>query len=219
MIKATDSARARYNAIQRPGVITTPGYLRLEASLQGTQTNIRFNVLTNEGGSQTVNERRLNLVDNFAVTHLGIFVYKIGAASPTAAQMAAARLRTNDNALVFTAASESDNIHALYNGNLKVTINSTVYVEALDLMRFYRVGEAQKGVGPAVITTEDQWSAPNWGMSELTPGFELSGAGKNDISISLPAAVDTSGTSSVNYVVCYMRGFLLQNASRLNPNA
>lgn len=218
MVQATNANRAIYNQVSKPGIITTPGYLRLEKSLQGTLTGINFDVLTNQG-TPNVTERRLQITDKFVATHIGIFLVKAGASvTATDAEKTVAKLKSNSNALVFTGVAEAPNLHAIYNGSLRIAINSVVFLEALDCMRFYRVGTSQKGAGPAVIITDDEWTAPNFGMCEITPTIELNGAGKNDISLTLPSSTLTSGTNSQNFVVCYMRGFLCQNAAVLNSN-
>lgn len=217
-VVATDADRATYNKIQRPGIISTPGYLRFEKSAQGSFNQITFDVLTNQG-TPNVTERRLNIVDTFTITHLGIFLIKAGASTTASdAEKTAAKLRSNSNALVFTTAGEAAALHGVYNSFLKITINSVVFMEAFDCMRFYRVGTSQKGAGPVTIITDDEWTAPNFAMCEITPTITLNGAGKNDIVLNLPTSSTLSGTASQNFVCCYARGFLNQNAAALNPN-
>ena len=215
----TDRTRGIYNSLKgkyKPGTIITPGFLRLEQSLQGTLTTINFNVLVNQG-TANVTERRLNITDVFELTHVGIFLMKAGTSTTaTQQQISEAKLRANNNALVFTTAGEAAALESIYNGTLRMVINSTVYLEAFDCRRFYRVETAQKGVGPAVITTDDAWPSPNYGMAEMTPNIALNGGGKNDISVQFANSALTSGTASQNFLVFYGRGFLCQNASKLN---
>lgn len=216
----TDRSRAIYNQIKRenPGSVTTPGYLRMEKSLQGSFNSIRFDVLVNENnGGINVTERRLALTDKFVMTSLGVYLIKAGAGTTaTDAEKAAAKLRANNNALIFTAAGEAAFLEGIYNGYLKIVIDGKVYLEALDIRRFYRIETAQKGVGPAVITTDDGWPSPNYGMAELTPSIELNGMGKNEITAIFPTSMTGSGTASQNFICLYAKGLLVQNASRLN---
>ena len=215
----TDRSRGIYNSLQRKykaGTIITPGYLRLDQSIQGTFTSVTFNVLVNQGTANNT-ERRLNITDVFEMTHIGVYLMKAGSTTAaTQAEIGAAKLRSNNNALVFTGANEATALENFYNGTLRVVINSVVYLEAMDCRRFYRVETAQKGVGPAVITTDDGWPSPNYGMSELTPNIALNGGGKNDITVTFPNSAAVGGTNSQNFLVFYTRGFLCQNASKLN---
>lgn len=215
-VKGAYSQGDVYNKIKRPDTITTQGYLRLEKSLQGTFNTIQFDVLTNQG-TIGVTEQRLGLTDTFTITSLAVFLYKAGASTAaTAAEKAAAKLRSWNNPLVFTGVGEAANLQAIYNGYLSIKVNSTVFVQSLDMMNFYRVGQAQQGVGPAVITQADEWSDIQNGFKHIVPTITLNGAAKNDIIINLPTSTTTSGTTSENVAVLYARGFLSQNASKLN---
>lgn len=214
--------RAVFNQMKRdhPGAIITDSYIRCEASLQGSITQVRFNTLTNEG-SMNVTERRLSITDKFCVTQLGVFLMKAGTtATATQAQIAGGYLRTWENPQVFTGANEAVALHNLYNGYLQVRIDSTVYFDALDMHRFYRVPTSQKGFastltpGAAQLIQQDGWDILNYGFCPVDPTFTMSGRGKNDITINLPTSVDTSGTSSQNFAVLIARGFLMQNAAK-----
>lgn len=208
-----------YNATRRDGVITTQSYLRLEKSIQGTVNSINFDVLANQG-SAGATERRLQLTDTFTITALAVMIYKAGTSTTaTSAQRAAARLRTWPNPLIFTGASEADALETLYNGYLGVKVNSTVYVESLDLRSFYRVHTSQQLAGPVTTIPADEWPQINNGFKKIVPTITLNGAAKNDISLTLPLATNLGGTASENFVVCYLRGFLNQNAAVLNPGA
>lgn len=214
----TDPDRSTYNSIQakNPDVIITPGYLRLEKSL-GTENEISFDVLMNQG-AMTVNEKRLDLSDAFTITHVGFAIYKI--ASGGAVQTA--QLDSFPNPLVYTGASEAANLQALYNGALSIRVDSTVYVDSLDMYRFYRVGQAQElvdlgggtGANATGVYQASQWDSEEYVFGRITPTITLSGASKNRLVLTLPDSTDLSGTSSTNYAVLYLRGFLQHNNAK-----
>lgn len=224
-INASNTERAIYNKIaaqakrKYPNAKPMKSYLRLEKSLQGTFTSISFDVLTNQG-TPNVTERRLQITDRFVITHMALLLVKAGTTTAaTDAEKAGAKLRANNNALVFTTAGEAAALQAIYNGFTEIKVDQTVYAPYIDNQLFYRVETSQKGVGPAVIITDDEWNDVNYGFAEIVPTITLSGASNNQITVNLPTSVTTSGTASQNFLVCYMRGLLVPNTSKLNPVA
>lgn len=210
------------NAYPGENVVHTQSYLRLEAAL-ATQTNINFNVLQNVGNAN-VTERRLAITDVFTITGISMMIYKAGAAAAaTQAEIAVSVLRTWPNAQVFTGVGEASNLMAFYNSFLTIKVDSRVYLNAMDLMRFYRVGTSQQNVGSSAVSNvavqRDEFTETNYGFAKMAPTISLSGAGNNEISVQLPSSINLAGTSSQNFAVCYLRGILSQNASKLNPGA
>jgi hypothetical protein len=215
-IQATDRSRAIFNSLRkRKGVVTTQSYLRLEQTL-GTSGNINFQVLINDGQAN-FNERRLAITDAFTVTSLAVMIYK----QASGGNISAGVLDTNPNPLVYTGAGEAAALQALYNGYLSVRVNSVVYIDSLDVYRFYRVGTAQKAVQTTVtpsVYTASAYERGDYPFYSLTPGIRLSGATKNELSLTLPESVAMAGTGgTVNRVVCYLRGFLEQNGAQFQP--
>lgn len=220
-VKATDRSRSIYNEYKakNAGAIVTQSYLRLEKSL-GTQQTVSFDVLNNVGTTApNVTEKRLAITDNFLATEISIFIFK----KLDANAINLSTLDTFPNALTYTGSGEATNLMNLYNGFLSVKINSVTYIESLDVYSFYRVGTAQQGVqvsqqsagvGSNGAYLADQWDAGSWGFYPITPGIEFGGAKKNEITITTPASTAMGGTSSTNYVVCYVRGLLAQNAAQ-----
>lgn len=199
--------------------VATQSYLRLEASIQGTQGSVAFTVASNAGVAPNVTERRLDLSDMFTVTHWGLFLMKAGTTTTaTQAQISQAQLYTTPNPLVFTGAGEAAALECITsNSNLTVTIDRNQIVPAFDTLRFRRAGLAQKLVGTTTGGTPaqfDSWDGPNYGFAEVDPQFTISGSGNNNITLNLATSTATSGTSSQNFVVLIMRGVLWQNSSR-----
>jgi len=212
-IQPTDRSRAIFNSIKkRPGVVTTQSYLRLEQVL-GTQGNVNFDVLLNQGQANA-NEKRLAITDSFTVTSMAVMIYKQAAAG----KISAAQLDTFPNPLIYAGANEASALQALYNGYLTVRVNSTIFIDSFDVYRFYRVGVAQQGVETTTtpsVYVANSFDRGDYPFYSLTPGIRLSGATKNDLSLTLPESVAMAGTAgTTNRVVLYLRGFLEQNGAQ-----
>jgi len=202
-----------YNRVKRAGVITTQSYLRFEKSIQGTFNSISFDVLTNQGAAATT-ERRLQLTDTFTITQLAIFIYQAGTTTTVTNQdKAKALLYANPNPNVFTQ-TVTDSLYNVYNGYMQLRVNTEVLIDSLDIMQFYRVHTTQNG---AVTNATEEWNAINNGFKKIVPTITLNGAAKNEINLFFPESIDLSGDDKSNYIVCYCRGFLNQNAAQLNP--
>lgn len=215
-IQATDRSRAIFNSLKkRQGVVTTQSYLRLEQVL-GSQSSINFPVLVNDGAANK-NEKRLAITDAFTITSLAVAIYKQAAGG----NISAGVLDTFPNPLTYTGAGEAAALQAIYNGYLSMRINSVVFIDSLDVYRFYRAGTAQRGV--ETTTTPSTYVASEYNRGDypfysLTPGIRLSGATKNELSLTLPEpAAMAGGGGTVNYCVLYLRGFLEQNGAQFQP--
>lgn len=226
MVKATNSSRADFNSIRAlypsRDVVVTPGFLRLEQSLQaGAINSIQFSVLDNQssnGVAQNSTEVRLRLPDSFHITKIFFGIFKAGASvTATQAEIAQAIIRTYPNPLVFTGAGEAAALQNFYNGSYGIKVNQTTYIDRDELRKFYRVGTSQQGVGPAVIIQRDEFDAPDFGFYELTPTIRLSGADSNFITCTFPQSISMIGTLSQNFAVCFCRGFYVQNGAQFNP--
>lgn len=219
----TSNRRAVYDFIsdkyQQSDIVITDSYLRLETSLQGSFTSIPFSMLTNQSPAANVTEKRLALTDKFCATDICVYIMKAGASvAATDAEKTVARLRSYPNNTVFSGANEAANLGAIYNGSMQIKINGKVYIDSLDLLRFYRVPVSQKGAAVSTVATtgvlqEDGFDNLNYGFAPLTPTLLFDGLGKNDISVNLPSSTTLSGTTSQNFAVVVLRGFLLQNAA------
>ena len=202
-----------YNRVKRPGVITTQSYLRFEKSIQGTFNSISFDVLVNQGSTGTT-ERRLQLTDTFTITQLALFIYKAGTTTAvTNDDKAKATLFSWPNPNVFTQ-TVADSLMNVYNGYLQLRVNTEVLIDSLDIMQFYRVHTTQNG---AVTNAQDEWPMINNGFKKIVPTITLNGAAKNEINLFFPQSINLAGSAESNYIVCYCRGFLNQNAAQLNP--
>ena len=209
----------------RQGVITTPGYLRLETvAPSAAQSVFNFNTL-DTSGVKTATERRLKLADTFTITDISFYLgYGSATAdAPTAAQFATQKLTTWPNPQITEiGATQAANLEAIYNGYLSLRIDTTTFLDSIPMRQFYRVGTSQQGVlggtgGTAVQANE--WPLAMYGKNELLPTIELNGQANIEFSINLPNATDCSGASTyfVNLVLI-LQGFLNQGAATVQRN-
>jgi hypothetical protein len=206
----------------RQGVITTPGYLRLEtlAPYNTATSSITFNTL-DTSGVKTCTERRLKLNDSFTITdisfYLGAGTSGADGAAPTAAQYSVQSLNTFPNPNVPAFAANFDELEALYNGFLSLRIDTTTFLDSIPMKQFYRVATSQFGVGSAtaaIAVQANEWPLSMYGRTELLPTIELNGQSNIEFSITLPNATNLSPTSTkFTNMVLILQGFLNQGAA------
>ena len=207
------------------GVITTPGYLRLEQLLatSGTATSlsqINFNTL-DTSGIKLSTERRLKLADTFTITDISLYIGSGSAATvgaPTAAEVAVERLNTFPNSGVTAiGATNATQLEAIYNGFLSLKVDTTTFLDSIPVRQFYRVGDVQQGIITATggtATNHSSWPLSMFGRSELLPTIELNGQSNIEIGITLPTTVTyTQVASTFCTAVIIFNGFLNQGAA------
>lgn len=220
--------QTKANLYARSGVLTTPGYLRLEISLTGQTNSVNFQVRDAQGGAQHPTERRLKIADTFTVMAAGFYIGKAAVTSPatvpTAIQYQIMTLHTFANPQVFTGGSAAANLQALYNGFLTVRVDQTVFIDSFPMLSFYRVATSQQGVGSSATNNipvqADEWPLQMFGRSEWTPSIELNGQSNTEIAINLGAAVNLAagaGTYETNAVLI-LTGFLNQGAATVQQS-
>lgn len=222
-VSSNDSQiRAIYNAIRksRPDCVVTWSYLRTEVVLTGASGVIKFPILTNDQPGANINERRLNISDEFQVIQFGIFIYK----TPTGQAIDEQILQTYPNPSLFSRSGETRALQALYNGYFTITINRKQIIPYYDAMQFFKVPDSQQGTTTAAIAGPVAYTIANssyldekWGINESIPTFKLSGSVVNDVSL-IANAKDMTGTTSTNTAVFFARGFLIQNGAKFNSS-
>jgi len=205
----------------RQGVITTPGYLRLEsiAPYNTATSSITFNTL-DTSGTKTCTERRLKLNDSFTITDISFY---LGAGSnsvngaPTAAEYSVQTLNTFPNPNVASFVTNYDELESLYNGFISLRIDTTTFLDSIPMKQFYRVATSQQGVGSAtaaIAVQANEWPLSMYGRTELLPTIELNGQSNIECSITLPNATNLSPTSGkFTNMVLILQGFLNQGAA------
>ena len=220
---ASDRGRAIINRImQKYGskVTATQGYLRLETLVDSSRNNVDFDVLINDSINRAT-EKRLAQTDIFYATEISMQIYKV--LDTDSATEFGSTLNTFPNPIEFSGAGEERSLMYLYNGRTNIEIDNNKIIEGMDNMRFYRAGQAQKGVEVSTGATNPSYVAnekntASYGYYPLTPNVVFSGTAKNIVSIDLPESANLAGTSSSNYVVMIFRGILVQNASGYYKN-
>ena len=213
----------------REGVITTPGYLRLESLAPTTATSVfNFNTL-DTSGVKTATERRLKLADTFTITDISFYLGTGSCTSnaPTAEQYAKQELNTFPNPQVTAIGASSDELEVIYNGYLSLRIDTTTFIDSIPMRQFYRVGTSQKGVGASggsaptnVNIQANEWPLSMYGRTELLPTIELNGQANIEWSINLPNGTICSSPTGSNFVnmVLVLQGFLNQGAATVQRN-
>ena len=204
------------------GVITTPGYLRLEslAPYNTATSAISFSTL-DTSGTKTCTERRLKLNDTFTITDISFY---LGAGantvngSPTAAEYSVQTLNTFPNPQVASFATNFDELEALYNGFISLRVDTTTFLDSIPMKQFYRVGTSQAGVGSSATNNNpiqaNEWPLSMYGRTELLPTIELNGQSNIEWSITLPNATNLSPTTGqFTNMVLILQGFLNQGAA------
>ncbi len=197
--------------------IQLPGYLRSEVVL-GQQNEITFRTGTNEpnngGAGIFATENRLDINDAFFVTHYGLYFYKFTTAAGNAAR-SRARLHSFPNATVFGA--NAPELEGAYNGKLSLRVDDTVFIDSMDVRRFYNARTAQQGVAVSTAASNNAYTADDWSGAEMfanetDPLVRLNGPGKNVIRVALPDTMNFGLVPTETIVaVCYLRGWLSQN--------
>lgn len=223
MVKITSPKRALLDAIEYENRYTyrlenatqLPGYIRSEVVL-GTQNEISFAIGTNEqANGQTIaaTENRLNINDAFFVTHYSVGFMTFATATP--AERPRASIHQFPNTQVFGLNAPS--IQGAYNGKLSLRVDDRVYVDSMDMMRFYNAGTAQQGLAVSTAATNNAYFADAWDnvggfAHETDPLVRLNGPGKNIFRVSLPDTMNFGLVAGQSVVaVLYLRGWLSQN--------
>lgn len=185
--------KGKYNNIGKSNVRLTQSSLFITKDIDPTKSNYEFDVLENQTQTLQPDEIRLNINDEFIVTHLGVYLYGTWTASDAEGVklgqgtqlLTYAPIELNGNAIV---------TKNLYAGQLKIAVNNIVYLEKWDTRKCELVTRTQFATELAG-TAQSTMPSNDFSQDALIP-FEpmltLSGAKKNDISIRLPQSISPS---------------------------
>jgi hypothetical protein len=222
MSRAQEVWNLRQKMYAEAGVISSPSFLRLEKSLDGTTSIVEFDLTNGNGATaKRVTEKRLNIGDTFTVMGAALFlgssVIQEDESESLPVDLVEQRLYTYPNPTAF--ASSFGALEAIYNGLHRLTIDSTVFIEAISCRDFYRVGTAQQGYGVGgagnVQYQNDSWNFQLWGQKEILPTVEVNGQADVKPIIQLGTSVDLSSQSLIdqNNLVLYYVGYLNTGAA------
>ncbi len=218
-----DRIRKAYERLGKGKVRLTQSDLVLTQALDATTKSYNFDVLTNEG-TVAQEENRLNITDEFVVLEIGLFLFARYGVAPIDTTKPYALL----TAPITNIAAAQAGYGPLWNGNLKFEVNNVVWLEKWNTQRHYVQPrqQADTQVAGTVAAHVPNSNLRHEGFYPNTPSITLSGAKKNDISLSLNnpmaaagtiAVTDQSATTltySVSKIALVLRGFLAQNAAK-----
>lgn len=210
-------------AIKNGNPAPTPGYLRMEQSINKTTNQVKMQILNNEGSPNNT-ERRLKLSDSFTVLQWGMFIGRVTMAgsSPTQDEYAQQVKYTYPEAKVFTAATEAARLMNVYNGFTSLRIGPDTIIDSFPNYKFYRVPQAQQGMqfattAAGVTQQVGGWENPDWGYLTLVPSFTLMGSQTILLNVEMPSSLSMAAAAgSFNNLIFEMYGFLTQNGANYN---
>lgn len=220
-INANSRAQEIWNLRQKmyaeAGVISSPSFLRMERTLDGTTSIIEFDCTNGNGATaRRVTEKRLNIGDTFTVLgacmHLMTTAIQVGETESLPTDLIEGRLYTYPNPAAFSGSFNA--LEALYNAYHRLTIDSTVFIEAISTRDFYRVATAQQGYGVGgagnVQYQADGWDFQQWGQKEILPSIEINGGAdvKPIVQIGTSADLSSQVATEQNNVVLWYFGFI-----------
>lgn len=214
------------------GVVITESYLRSTIQIVngGNIQQLKFGFQNSAPVNPFIStDNSLAQSDTFEVTHmmLSIFTFPVVVATqlPTIPSWASiAQRQYYPNPSVFAGATggvEWQNLLAIYNGNLSIKINTTVYYESYNMQNFLKVGMSERGVAVSAVATTGvipfTSGDPVHCHVEVVPMFMIDGSGKQDIAINLADSVNLgcldATADRVNCVEFTMIGFLCQGGA------
>lgn len=184
-----DLIQRKYAAAGKGNVRLTPSTLYLTQAIAATKSTYSFDVLENQTGTIQANEIRLNQNDEFVITHLGVVLegtFGIIPGSP--------KIRFTYAPIELGAAAGS--VLDLFEGQMKIGVNNIVYLDKWDVKKCNKTPLTQYGNGAiatlAFASVQAHAAGTDHsidGMIPMSPMLTLSGAKKNEIVLTLPAAI------------------------------
>lgn len=215
---------AKYRNLGKGNVRLTQSTLFLTKPINPTVTTYNFDVLETQTATLQADELRLNLNDEYTITTMGLYLIASSEVTPkTGTPFVGA-----NTLFTYTPAEQSVstlNAGNFYNGSLQIAVNNIVYLDKWDTKKH----EVRPRTQFANFITPNTASQPSNQFSKdamfpVEPLIVLSGAKKNQITLSLPNAIGTSSFSlvdneggnvryTINRVGILLRGLNAQNGA------
>lgn len=211
---------SKYRNIGKGAVRLTQSSLYLSKPIVATQTTYNFDILETQTATQQADEIRLNLNDEFIVTTMGLYL-EADFLNPAATGIK--RLFTYAPVELNSSNSAVENF---YNGTFQISVNNIVFLDKWDTRKHEYIPQTQfqnfvAGTSPATTSMQQMSKA---GMFPVEPTITLSGAKKNQLTLQLPTAINSTtvtftddSTGVVNYrinrVSVLLRGLNAQNGA------
>jgi hypothetical protein len=190
-------------------------FLRSEVLLS-TTGSIDFNLLKSTANSPTVTSRLLDQNNTFITTHIGLLLKKPTADTAAAHAIAKYYNYVNPATGLFDA-TEDLNCQAIYNGFLNINIDQINFLPAMACSDFERVPTSQQGQVTALTVTPTSGTIARDGKENGLYGqfpsdwLSFSGTQTVKATVNLPASVAMQPSGEFNYVVLFLRGYLITN--------
>lgn len=185
--------KTKYNRIGKNSIRLTQSSLFLTKDIDPTKSTYDFDVLENQTQTLQADEIRLNINDEFIITHMGLYLYgtwQLGTGANKGRQLLTYAPYELDSAALL--------VKDIYAGQLKIAVNNIVYMEKWDTRKHEVVPVTQFASLQAIIPANSNSGFPatmpnndfeHAAMIKLEPMLTLSGAKKNDITLRLPNAI------------------------------
>jgi hypothetical protein len=203
----------------KKGVITFASFLRFE-TLLGTTSSINFVVTQNQQQNNAVvaTASLLNPNDTFTITGLfaGIKSVVTAGAAPTDTEQYSTIIDTFPNPSIYAGVGEALRMNGFYNGIMSMSLDSSVLIQGLPVMSFYRVGTSQQQAPGTNIPQvhRNEFPIEMFGRIPITPSLEISGQTQVRLSIGFNAGLNlAAATGRTNYAVIFATGFLHTGAA------
>lgn len=213
----------KYSNVGKGNVRLTQSTLILSKPISATSTVYNFDVLESQTQTLLGDEIRLNLNDEFIITELGFYLQ---------GNVFDGLVDTGAKVLLTYAPFEQDGAEAAkinnyWNGAFQIAVNNIVYLDKYDTKKSNYVPRTQfanyVAISGAPSTIPSTDFSEN-GMNATEPMLTLSGAKKNNLTLTLPTAitnatipfVDNTGNALsivIDRVVCIARGLNAQNGA------
>lgn len=184
----------------------TQSDLILEQPQAANNNNYLFPVMNNiisQGGVLFNTEIRLNQQDTFLPQYIGFFLcYPSSTTDTTWVPL------TYANPFIITNAVQA---RAYYQGQLKMMVNNTQYLNAWSLSRHYQANQTQQTAATGVGSPLDQQDLSVDGFYPFQPYVLISGSSNMQINVLLPVAPTAVDANSRLRIV--FRGALAQNST------
>ena len=214
----------KYSNVGKGNVRLTQSTLILSKPISANTTVYNFDVLESQTQTLQGDEIRLNLNDEFIIAELGFYLQ--------ASILDAMGVDTGAKMLLTYAPFEQNSVEAskinnFWNGAFQIAVNNIVYLDKYDVRKSNYVSRTQFANFIALSGTPSTIPSVEFsqnGMNSTEPMLTLSGAKKNNLTLTLPTAISLAGirvldnqgvqyTVSVDRVVCIARGLNAQNGA------
>ena len=186
--------RDQYRAIGSSNVMLTQSNLVLVQPIQAGRTQYTFEILNNEGNPLSY-EIRLAQTDAFHMTSMQLF-FGLGAA-PDDPEVKL--LSYPNDAEIVNAGSLSADYRNIYNGEFDISIDNVKVIQSIS-SSFAEYTPQTQGIALGAGNAVDQIRQASDSTFYFAPTITLSGAKKNQITLTFPASIASAGVNQVLYL-------------------